>query len=99
MAASEWMRWVRAIRDTLVADYSAPGVNTTHRAARRPPIAFSPFLLTLSVSYFQLILGLCGQLLLVLAMGPVLDPAGFIGLRGNGLTPLKIGDLLSEPSL
>jgi len=35
---------------------------------------------------------------LVLATVPVLDPAGFIGLRGNGLTPSKIDDFLSEPS-
>jgi len=28
--------------------------------------------------------------LLVLAMVPVLDPAGFIGLCGNGLTPSKL---------
>jgi len=35
----------------------------------------------------------------VLATGPVLDPAGFIGLRGNGLTPSKIDDFLSEPPL
>jgi len=37
--------------------------------------------------------------LVVLATVPVLDPAGFIGLRGNGLTPSKIDDFLSEPSL
>jgi len=36
---------------------------------------------------------------LVLATVPVLDPAGFIGLHGNGLTPSKIDDFLSEPSL
>jgi len=36
---------------------------------------------------------------LVLATVPVLDPAGFIGLRGNGLTPSKIDDFFSEPSL
>jgi hypothetical protein len=35
----------------------------------------------------------------VLATGPVLDLASFIGLRGNGLTPSKIDDILSEPSL
>jgi hypothetical protein len=35
----------------------------------------------------------------VLATGPGLDPSGFIGLRGNGLTPSKIDDFLSEPSL
>jgi hypothetical protein len=36
---------------------------------------------------------------LVLATVSVLDPAGIIGLRGNGLTPSKIDDFLSEPSL
>jgi hypothetical protein len=36
---------------------------------------------------------------LVLATVPVLGPAGFIGLHGNGLTPSKIDDFLSEPSL
>jgi hypothetical protein len=35
---------------------------------------------------------------LVLATVPVLDPAGFIGLCGNGLTPLKINDFLCAPS-
>jgi len=34
----------------------------------------------------------------VLATVPVLDPAGFIDLRGNGLTPSKIDDFLSAPS-
>jgi hypothetical protein len=40
-----------------------------------------------------------GGQIVVLATGPVLDPAGFIGLRGNGLTPSKIDDFLSVPSL
>jgi hypothetical protein len=62
LAASEWKRSVRAVRDTPVADYSAPGVNTTRRVAYRPPIAVSPFLLALSVSYFKQTLWLCGQL-------------------------------------
>ena len=53
MAPSEWTRSVRAVRDTQMADYSAPGVNTMRRVANRPPIAVSPFLLTLSVSYFK----------------------------------------------
>jgi len=44
---------------------------------------------------YNLVLGLP----LVLATVPVLDPAGIIGLRGNGLTPSKIDDFLSEPSL
>jgi len=44
MAPSEWTRSVRAVRDTLVADYSAPGVNTTRHVAHRPSITVSPFL-------------------------------------------------------
>ena len=60
MAPSEWMRSVRAVRDTPVADYSAPGVNTTRRVAYRPPIAVSPFLLALSVSYFKQTVWRCG---------------------------------------
>ena len=53
MAPSGRMRSVRAIGDTPVAAYSAPGVNTTRRIAYPPPIAVSPFLLALSVSYFK----------------------------------------------
>jgi len=49
MAPSEWTRSVRAVRDTPVADYSVPCVNTTHRVAYHPPIAVSPCLLALSV--------------------------------------------------
>jgi hypothetical protein len=41
MAPSEWTRSVRAVRDTPVADYSAPGVITTRRVAYRPLIAVS----------------------------------------------------------
>jgi len=62
MAPSEWTRSVRAVRDTTVADYSAPGVNTTRHVAYHPPIAVSPFLLALSVSYFKQTLCRCGQL-------------------------------------
>jgi hypothetical protein len=62
LAMSEWTRSVRAVRDTPVADYSAPGVNTTHPVAYRPLIALSPFLLALLVSYFKQTLWLCGQL-------------------------------------
>jgi len=62
MALSEWTRSVRAVRDTLVADYSAPGLNTMRRVAYRPPIAVSPFVLALSVSYFKQTLWRCGQL-------------------------------------
>ena len=39
------------------------------------------------------------KLWIVLATVPVLDPAGIIGLRGNGLTPSKIDDFLRESSL
>jgi hypothetical protein len=53
MAPSEWTRSVRAIRNTLVADYPAPGVNTTHRVVYCPPIAASLPLRVLSVSYFK----------------------------------------------
>jgi hypothetical protein len=45
LAAADWMRSVRAIRDTPVSDDSAPGVNTMRRVAYCPPIAVSPFLL------------------------------------------------------
>jgi hypothetical protein len=51
MAPSEWTRSVRAVRDTPVADYSAPGVNTMRRFANRPLIAVSPFLLGLKISH------------------------------------------------
>ena len=69
MAASEWTHSVRAARDIPVADYSAPGVNTTRRVAYCPPITFSPFLLGLSVSYNQQTLWRCGQLLPYVRMG------------------------------
>ena len=62
MAPSEWMRSIRAVRDTLVADYSAPGVNTTRRVVYRPPIAVSLSLSVLLVSYFKRSLWHCGQL-------------------------------------
>jgi len=41
MAASEWTRSVRAVRDIPVAVYSAPSVNTTRRVAYRPLTAVS----------------------------------------------------------
>jgi hypothetical protein len=53
MTPSEWTRSVRAISDMPVAAYSAPGANTTRRVAYGPPIAVSPFLLALSVSYLK----------------------------------------------
>jgi len=42
---------VRAVRDSPVADDSVHGANTARRVASRPPMAVSPFLLALSVSY------------------------------------------------
>ena len=74
MAASEWTRSVLAVRDTLVADYFTPGVNTTHRAAYRPSIAVSPFLLALSVSYCKQTLWCCGQLWPYVGMGSLGTP-------------------------
>jgi len=38
MAVSEWTSSVAAVRDTAVADYSTPGVNTMRRIAYRPLI-------------------------------------------------------------
>jgi len=61
MAVSEWMRSARAVRDTPLTDYSAPGANTTHRGAYRPMIAVSLFLLALSVSNCKWTLCRCGQ--------------------------------------
>jgi hypothetical protein len=69
MALSYWMRSVRAVRDTPVVDYSAPGLNTSPRVAYRPPIAVSPVLLTLSVSYFKRTLWRWGQLWPYVRMG------------------------------
>jgi len=69
MAPSKWTRSVRAIRDTTVADYSAPGVNTAHRVAYRPPIAVSPFHLALLVSNFKQTLWRCCQLWPYVRMG------------------------------
>jgi hypothetical protein len=69
MAPSEWTRSVRAVRDTPVADYSAPGLNTMRRVTYCPPIAVSPFLLALSVSYFKRTLWRCSQLWPHVGMG------------------------------
>jgi hypothetical protein len=69
MALSEWTRSVRAVGDTPVADYSAPGINTTCRVTYLPPIAVSSFLLALSVSYFKRTLWRCGQLWPYIGMG------------------------------
>jgi len=62
MAPLESTGSVRAVSDTWLADYPRPGVNTTHRVASCPPIAVSPFLLALTVSYFKQTLWRCGQL-------------------------------------
>ena len=69
MAVSEWTRSVRAIRDTPVADYSAPGVNTTRHIACRSPIAVSQYLFALSVSDFKHTLWHFGQLWPYVGMG------------------------------
>jgi len=69
MVASEWMRSVRVLRYIPVADYSVPSVNTTRRAAYRPPIAVLPVLLALSVSYFKRTLLHCGPLWPYVRMG------------------------------
>jgi len=69
MALSEWRRSVRAVRDTPVADYSAPGANTTRHVAYRPPIVLPPFLLALSVSYCKWTPWRCGQLWPYVGMG------------------------------
>jgi hypothetical protein len=54
MAASEWMRSGSAITDTLVADYSVPGINTIPRIAYCPLITVPRFVIALSVTYFKL---------------------------------------------
>jgi len=69
MAKSEWTRSVGAVRDTPVADHSAPGINTRRHMAYCPLIAISPFLLTLWVSYFEQALWRCGQLWPYVGMG------------------------------
>ena len=62
MAPSEWTISVRAVRDTLVANYSAPVANTTRRVAYRPPIGISPVLRAPSVSYWKWTMCRCAQL-------------------------------------
>jgi len=69
MAVLVWTRSIRAVRDTPVEDYSAPGINTTGRVPYHPPIAVSQFLLALSVSYFKQTLRRCGQLWPDVGMG------------------------------
>jgi len=53
MAPSEWTRCIRAVRDTPVADHSAPSLNTPCRVAYHSPIAVSPVVPALSVFYFK----------------------------------------------
>jgi len=76
MDASEWTCSVRAVRDTPVADYPAPGANTTRRVTYCPPISVSPFLPNLLVSYCKGTLCRCGQLWPHLGMGScqILEP-------------------------
>ena len=69
MTPSEWTHSVRAVRDTPVSDYSAPGVNWTRCVPYRPLIAVSPFLLVLLVSYSKWSLWHCGQLWPYIGMG------------------------------
>jgi hypothetical protein len=69
MASLEWTRSVRAGRDAPVADYSAPSLITMCRVADRPPIAVSPDLLALTVSYFARTLWLSGKLWPYTGMG------------------------------
>jgi hypothetical protein len=69
MAVSDWMRSVRAVRETPVADYSTPSINPTRCVAYRPPIAVSLFLLALSVPYCKQTLWLWRQLWPYVEMG------------------------------
>jgi hypothetical protein len=47
MAPSESTHSIRAVRDTTVADYSVPGLNSPRRIPYCPLITVSPFLLVL----------------------------------------------------
>jgi hypothetical protein len=44
---------VRAVGDTPVVDYTAPGLNAMRHIEYHPPIAVSPVLLALSVAYLK----------------------------------------------
>jgi len=50
---SLWTCCVRTVRDTPVAEYSAPGFNTTRRVAYHPLIAVSQFLYALSFTHLN----------------------------------------------
>ena len=69
MAPSGWTCSVRAVRDTPVADCSAPGVNSTRRVVYRPPISLSLSLRVLSFSHCKRSLSRCGQLWQYVEMG------------------------------
>lgn len=69
MTPSDCMRTVRAVRDILVAAYSASCINTTGPIAHRPSIAGSLYLLARLVSHFRRTLWRCGQLWPYVAMG------------------------------
>ena len=69
IAPSAWTRSARAVRDTPVADYSAPCVNTTHSVVYRPQIAVSLSVRIRLVSYFKRSLSCCGQLWQYVGMG------------------------------
>jgi len=56
VAVSEGTRSVRAVRDSPVAYYSAPGANMMRRVAYHPPITVSPFLFAVWVFYWKRIL-------------------------------------------
>jgi len=73
MALSEWTCSVSAVRGTPVAGYSTPSFNATHRVAYRPPIAVSPCLLALLVTYFKQTLWRCGQLWPYVGMGSLVS--------------------------
>jgi len=69
MAPAEWTRSLRAVRDTPVAEYSAPGIKTTSHITYCPLIAVSAFLPALLVTYFKQTLRRCGQLWPYVGMG------------------------------
>ena len=69
MAGSERTRSVKAIRDTMVAEYSMPAVNPTPLCLYRPPMSVSLFPLALSVSDLKQALWHCCQLWPYVGMG------------------------------
>jgi len=100
MAASEWTHTVTAVRDTPVADYSTPGGNTTRCVPYPPPIAVSPCLLPLSVSYCKRTLWNCGQLWPYVGMGSlgtsgaVFSKQWFLGFHKHKAFRLSYSSLL-----